>query len=94
MDFPIQDLMDENACPQYLRDVLHPEGLHCRRCQAREGFQVHRSFREPVLDYRCPACGQVFKASFTDLSHPRTETTSPKTEARDQGAGPRLNCGR
>ena len=88
MDFPIQDLMDENACPQYLRDVLHPEGLHCRRCQAREGFQVHRSFREPVLDYRCPACGRVFKASFTDLSDPRTETTSPKTEARDQGLAP------
>jgi len=62
MDFPIQDLMDANACSQYLRDVLHPEGLHCTRCQAREGFQVHRSFREPVLDDRCPACGRVFKA--------------------------------
>ena len=32
--------------------------------------------------------------SFTDLSLPRTETTSPTTEARDQGAGPRLSCGR
>jgi len=54
MDFPIQDLMDETACYQYLLDVLHPEELHCPRCQAREGFQVHRYFREPVLDYRCP----------------------------------------
>lgn len=62
MDFPIQDLMDENACYQYLLDVLHPEGLRCPRCRAREGFQVHRYYREPVLDYRCPACGRVFNA--------------------------------
>ena len=62
MDFPIQDLMVENACSQYLLDVLHPEGLRCPRCRAQEGFQVHRYYREPVLDYRCPACGRVFHA--------------------------------
>ena len=62
MDFPIQDLMDETACYQYLLEVLHPEELRRPRCQAREGFQVHRSFREPVLDDRRPACGRVFNA--------------------------------
>ena len=44
MDFPIQDLMDETSYYQYLLEVLHPEELRCPRCQAREGFQVHRYF--------------------------------------------------
>jgi transposase len=62
MDFPIQPFMDEDACYHFLLDLLHPEGLHCPRCQAHEGFIVHRYYREPVLDYRCPACGRVFNA--------------------------------
>lgn len=62
MDFPIQPFMDENACYHFLLDLVHPEGLHCPRCHAHEGFIVHRYYREPVLDYRCPACGRVFNA--------------------------------
>jgi transposase len=62
MDFPIQPLMDEDACSHFLLEVFHPEGLHCPRCRAHEGFIVHRFYREPVLDYRCPACGRVFNA--------------------------------
>jgi transposase len=61
MDFPIQDLMDEDKCYHLLLELLHPEGLHCPRCQAQGGFSVHRYYREPVLDYRCP-CGCVFNA--------------------------------
>lgn len=62
MDFPIQHMMDEDACYHYLLDLFHPQGLHCPRCQAREDFSVHRYVREPVLDYRCRACGRVFNA--------------------------------
>src|SRR3954447_3284662 len=62
MDFPIQPFRDEDACSHFLLDVLHPEGLHCPRCHAHEGFIVHRYYREPVLDYRCSACGRVFNA--------------------------------
>jgi transposase-like protein len=62
MDFPIQLFMDENTCYHFLLDLVHPEGLHCPRCHAPEGFIVHRYYREPVLDYRCPACGRVFNA--------------------------------
>ena len=62
MDFPIQQLMDEDACFHYLLDLFHPQGLHCPRCQAQERFYVHRYFREPVLDYRCHACGRTFNA--------------------------------
>jgi transposase len=61
-DFPIPDRRDENACSPDLLDVLDPEGLRCPRGRAREGFQVHRSCREPVLDSRGPAGGRVFKA--------------------------------
>jgi transposase-like protein len=62
MDFPIHPFMDEDACYQFLLALVHPEGLQCPRCHAHEGFIVHRYYREPVLDYRCPACGRVFNA--------------------------------
>jgi transposase len=62
MDFPIQSFMDENACFKFLRDLFHPKGLSCPRCQAHDGFTTHRYVREPVLDYRCTACGRVFNA--------------------------------
>jgi transposase-like protein len=62
MDFPISDLMDQAACYARLVDWLHPDGLACPRCAARHGLVVHRRHRDPVLDYRCAACGRVFNA--------------------------------
>jgi transposase-like protein len=69
MDFPITDLMDEDACYARLVTLLHPEGLACPRCQARDGLQVHRRTRAPVLDYQCRACGRVFNAFTGTLFH-------------------------
>ena len=71
MDFSIAELMDEGACYGWLVARLHPGGLRCPRCGAREGLNVHRRDRDPVLDYRCcgtagpsgsPGCGRVFNA--------------------------------
>ena len=62
MDFPIADLMDEDACYAKLLGWLHPDGLDCPRCGAREGLHVHHRHRAPVLDYRCKACRRVFNA--------------------------------
>ena len=62
MDFPISDLMDEDACYAKLVGWLHPDGLACPRCGARDGLTVHRRHRAPVLDYRCEACRRVFNA--------------------------------
>src|SRR5271155_3109840 len=62
MDFPIHDLMNEDACYQFLLDLFHPAGLRCPRCHAAEGFYTQRDFREPVLDYRCSRCSRVFNA--------------------------------
>jgi hypothetical protein len=62
MDFPITDLLDEQACYERLEALLHPGGLACPRCGARAGLGVHRRHRAPVLDYQCGACSRVFNA--------------------------------
>ncbi len=63
MDFPIADLLDEDACYAWLLPVLHPGGLACPACGAADDARpVHRRARAPVLDYRCPGCGRVFNA--------------------------------
>jgi transposase-like protein len=62
MDFPITELMDEDACYQKLLSWLHPDGLACPRCGARDDLRVHRRHRAPVLDYRCKGCHRVFNA--------------------------------
>jgi ISXO2-like transposase domain len=72
MDFPIDDLMNQDACSQSLRDRFHPAGLRCPRRQAAAGFFTHRYFREPVLDYRGPRCGRVFNA-WTDTPFQGTQ---------------------
>jgi transposase-like protein len=62
MDFPLTDLMDQDACYGKLVGLLHPDGLACPACKASDRLRVHRRHRAPVLDYRCTACGRVFNA--------------------------------
>ena len=62
MDFPLIDLMDEQACYEELLALLHPEGLACPRCGAGDRLGVHRRQRDPLLDYQCGHCGRVFNA--------------------------------
>ena len=62
MDFPLTDLMDQDACYHKLVSLLHPGGLACPACKASDRLRVHRRHRAPVLDYRCTACGRVFNA--------------------------------
>ena len=62
MDFPLTELMDEDACYAKLLHWLHPDGLACPRCGARDGLGVHRRHRAPILDYRCKGCRRVFNA--------------------------------
>jgi transposase len=67
MDFPITDLMDEDACYAKLLLWLHPDGLACPRCHCEDRMTVHRRRRPPVLDYRCGHCHRVFNV-FTGTS--------------------------
>jgi transposase-like protein len=67
MDFPITDLMDQDACYAKLVTWLHPGGLACPRCHRADRMPVHRRHRSPVLDYRCGHRRRVFNA-FTGTS--------------------------
>jgi transposase-like protein len=67
MDFPIADLMDEDACYAKLADWLHPDGFACPRCHRDDRMAVHRRRRPPVLDYRRGHCHRVFNV-FTGTS--------------------------
>ena len=62
MDFPITDLMDEQACNEQLVGWLHPDGLACPRSHQDDRLVVHRRGRDPVLDFRCGHCHRVFNA--------------------------------
>jgi transposase-like protein len=62
MDFPITELMDEQACYDELVGWLHPDGLACPRCRGADTSRVHRRDRAPILDYRCRACRRVYNA--------------------------------
>ena len=66
MLFPIDDLLDEAACYRLLLQALHPKGLRCPQGHELPDDQApHDRHREPVVDYRCRACGKVFNV-FTD----------------------------
>jgi transposase-like protein len=69
MDFPLLNLLDENACYHKLVALLHPQGLACPCCHSREGLGVHRRHRDPVLDYQCSQCGRVFNAHTGTILH-------------------------
>jgi len=61
MEFPITELMDEQACYGFLLGVLHPQGLHCPAGhKVARGQAPHMSDRAPLVDYRCRTCGKVF----------------------------------
>ena len=62
MDFPLIDLRDEHACYQKLVALLHPDGLACPKCGARDRLGVHRRHRDPVIDYQCGRCRRAFNA--------------------------------
>lgn len=69
MDFPIQDLMDEQACYNKLLLLLHPNGLICPRCGAMDHLGVHRRHRAPVIDYQCGRCRRVFNCFTGTVLH-------------------------
>ena len=72
LDFPLLDLLDEQACYDFLVDLLHPGGLAGPGCGRPRSYAVRRAHREPVLDSRCWHCGRVCNA--------RTGTALPGTQ--------------
>ena len=61
LPFPIEDLMDEQKCYDFLAEVLHPEGLSCPEGHPLPAEQApHDRTRAPIVKYRCRHCGRVF----------------------------------
>ncbi len=62
MDFPIKELMDREACLDWIRGYFHPEGQKCPHCKA--AFEQARWFRKTKcsdLDvYRCRDCQGIY----------------------------------
>ena len=77
MDFPILELLNADACYQFLVDTLHPDGLHCPTCRQADALSIHHRRHQPVLDYRCRHCGSVFNA-YTDTPFQKTHRSPPQ----------------
>ena len=59
--FPIDELLDEQSCYDFLLRTLHPDGLHCPNGHRLPPDQApHDRHRAPILDYRCRECGAVY----------------------------------
>ena len=59
--WPIDELLDEHRCYDFLLHTLHPDGLYCPNGHALPPDQaLHDRDRAPILDYRCRQCGAVF----------------------------------
>jgi transposase-like protein len=70
--FPLDGLLDEQACYDFLLRILHPNGLHCPRGHPLGADQAPHRRRRPVIrDYRCRQCGAVFNL-FTSTSFWKT----------------------
>ena len=64
MDFPMARVIDENACYEWLVELLHPDGLCCPRGHPVSMAGVHKRHRAPLLVYQCngPDCRAVYTA--------------------------------
>ena len=72
MQFPLTTLLDEQACYDFLLQVLHPGGLACPHGHVLPSAQApHDRHRAPIMDYRCRRCGAVFNL-FTNTLFSKT----------------------
>jgi transposase-like protein len=75
LDFPIDDLLDNTACLEWLEQHLHPEGMRCPRCGAAERRSARRAAAFPA--YRCRACDRFYTV-LTGTSFAKTRQTPAK----------------
>lgn len=62
MEFPITDLLDQQASTNWILEHFHPDGLKCPRCQAAvdNAHEFRRTKRSQLVVYRCNSCGQIY----------------------------------
>jgi transposase-like protein len=54
IDFPIDELLDEEACLRWLEQRLHPDGLRCPHCDSDARRLAQQNGLWPA--WRCKAC--------------------------------------
>jgi transposase-like protein len=57
IDFPIDELFNEQASTIWLERHLHPDGLGCPRCQSKDRRLARRG---TFTGYRCKACDRYY----------------------------------
>ena len=66
--FPLDGLLDEQACYEFLLRILHPEGLRCPRGHLLPASQApHRRCRPVIPDECCRQCGAVFNVFISTI---------------------------
>jgi transposase-like protein len=62
MDFPITELMDREACIQWLKEYFHPDGQKCPHCQAdiEQASWFRKTNRSDLDVYRCKQCRGIY----------------------------------
>ena len=75
LDFPIDDLLDNDACLEWLERHLHPEGMRCPRCGASERRSARRTAAFPA--YRCKECDRFYTV-LTGTRFAKTRQTPAK----------------
>ena len=60
IDFPLDGLLDEQACLNWLENSLHPDGLRCPRCGQAERRRARAEGAIP--SFRCKGCDRYYTA--------------------------------
>jgi transposase-like protein len=78
LDFPLTDVITDDAAYAWFVSVLWPNGPVCPHCGARgKDVGVHNREQAPLLGYRCRPCrrtfnvfhGTIFKGSRRPIAH-------------------------
>jgi hypothetical protein len=62
MDFPISDLMSEQASTEWIMEYFHPAGVVCVHCGAAwsRGAEFRRTRKSELVVYRCRDCSGIY----------------------------------
>lgn len=69
IDWPLTDLIEDEAALAWLEKWLHPQGLACPYCRTTRRWRISRSARRPTHfpPYRCCGCGRYYTLLTTTL---------------------------
>jgi len=62
MDFPITDLMDDQASAEWIEKHFHPDGFRCPHCQASvdHAYVFRATAKSQLTVYRCRHCRGIY----------------------------------